>query len=179
LAPAAGQTPLRRGEDGRGPGLNSFLAGDEISSRSVGPPLARGRWQARKAGSHARPWLRGRAKLWNGKCDFSECHDHSRGHKSGESRQGACAMGAIWATPLNECGILAIPAGFLSGGYRRALWANARGGDCDYKDLSQFKPSLSLDLLPHRPELPPGSPRQISRATSCFRHRPIEVKSVA
>jgi len=71
-------------------------------------------------------------------------------------------MGAIWATPLNECGILAIPAGFLSGGYRRALWANARGGDCDYKDLSQFKPSLSLDLLPHRPELPPGSPRQIS-----------------
>ena len=29
-------------------------------------------------------------------------------------------------------------------------------------------PSLSLDLLPHSPELPPGLPRQISRATCTF-----------
>jgi hypothetical protein len=35
FGPAAGQTPVRWGEDGRGPGLNSLLAGDKTSSRFV------------------------------------------------------------------------------------------------------------------------------------------------
>jgi hypothetical protein len=43
LAPAAGHTPLRRGEDGRGPGLNSLLAGDETSSSGLEPTRALGR----------------------------------------------------------------------------------------------------------------------------------------
>jgi hypothetical protein len=44
LAPAAGRTPLRWGEDGRGPGLKLMLADDETTSSGlVSPPELRSR----------------------------------------------------------------------------------------------------------------------------------------